>query len=153
VLGRPEEAAAFYRQAVDKSVESRDVAKEGIRRSNLAATLQKLRRLDEARQEILQAIECGAHFGHASETWKSWAILAGIETTAGNHVRAADAKLKAIASYLAYRRDGGENHDAEGRISLAVTQSMLVGDHTTAASLLQQHAARFEAAGFGGFIR
>ncbi len=128
VLDRPEEAAAFYRQAADKYVEIGDVAKEGSARNNLADTLRKLRRLDEARQEIRRAIECKAQFGHASEPWKTWAILADIETDAGNPAAAAEAKRKAIACYLAYRRDGGENHDADGRISLAVTQSLLAGD-------------------------
>ena len=72
--------------------------------------LRKLRRLDEARQEIRRAIECDAQFGHAAEPWKTWAILADIETDAGNATAAAEAKGKAIACYLAYRRDGGENH-------------------------------------------
>ena len=146
VLDRPEEAAAFYRQAADKYVEIRDVAKEGRARSNLGVTLRKLRRLDEARQEIRRAIECKAQFGHAAEPWKSWAILADIETDAGNPAAAAEAKRKAIACYLAYRRDGGENHDAAGRICLAVTQSLLAGDAPTAASLLQQLAADPDAA-------
>ena len=112
VINRPEEAAAFYRQAADKYVESRDAANEGSVRNNLAATLHKLRRLDEARQEIRQAIECDAQFGHASSPWTAWAILALIETDAGNPAAAAEAKGKAIACYLAYRRDGGENHSA-----------------------------------------
>jgi Tfp pilus assembly protein PilF len=153
VLRPPEEAAAFFRQAADKYVEIRDMANEGRDRSNLAIRLRKLRRFDEARQEIRRAIECKAQFGHASEPWKSWAILADIETDAGNPAAAAEAKGKAIACYLAYRRDGGENHDAPGRIALAVTQSLLAGAPAQAASLLQQLAARFEAAGFGGFIR
>src|SRR2546423_11030852 len=50
-------------------------------------------------------------------------------------------KRKAIACYFAYRSDGGENHDAEGRISLAVTQFLLAGDDTAAASLLQEFCA------------
>jgi hypothetical protein len=66
---------------------------------------------------------------------------------------AAEAKRKAIAFYLAYRRDGGENHHPAGRICLAVTQSLLAGDPAQAASLLQQQLPRLEAAGFGGFIR
>lgn len=152
-LNRPEEAAAFYRQAADKYVEIGDAAKEGFARSNLGATLRKLGRLDEALQEIQRAIECDEQFGHASEPWKTWTSLAGIEADAGNADAAVDAKRKAVASYLAYRRDGGENHDAEGRISLAVTESLLAGDAATASSLLQQQAPRFEAAGFGGFIR
>jgi tetratricopeptide (TPR) repeat protein len=121
-LGRTEEAVAFLRQAVDKSVESGDTAKEGLRRGNLADTLRKLGRFDDARLEIRRAIECNAPFGHASEPWKTWAILAGIETDADNPAAAAEAKRKAIACYLAYRRDGGENHDPDGRLCLAVTQ-------------------------------
>ena len=45
--------------------------------------------------------------------WKSWTILADIETDAGNPAAAAEAKRKAIDCYLAYRRDGGENHDTD----------------------------------------
>ena len=153
VLDRPEEAAAFYRQAVDKSVESRNVAKEGTRRNNLAATLHKLRRLDEARQEIRRAIECKSQFGHAAFPWTSWSILADIETDAGNPAAAAEAKRKAIACYLAYRRDGGENHDPPGRIALAVTQSLLAGAPAQAASLLQQLAANPDAAWLFPFLR
>ena len=153
VLDRPEDAAAFYQQAADKSVEIGDVAKEGLRRSNLAMTLRKLRRLDEARQEIRRAIECKARFGHASEPWKTWGVLADIETDAGNPAAAAEANRKAIAGYLAYRRDGGENHSGAGRLVFDVTQSLLAGDPASAASLLQQQAPDWEAAGFGGFIR
>ncbi|MGE0825537.1 MAG: hypothetical protein AB7P18_25885 [Candidatus Binatia bacterium] len=94
---------------------------EGVVRGNLAATLRKLRRLDEARQEIRRAIECNAQFGHASEPWTSCAILADIETDAGNPTVAADARRKAIASYLAYRRDRGEDHSKAGRVSFTVT--------------------------------
>ena len=141
VLNRPEEGAAFYRQAADKCGEVRDPAREGHVRSNLAATLSKLRRLDEARQEIRRAIDCNAQFGSASEPWKTWSILAGIETNAGNPTAAAEAKGKAIASYLDYRRAGGENHNVDGRVSLAVAQALLAGDATAGASLLQQLAA------------
>jgi tetratricopeptide (TPR) repeat protein len=152
-LDRQEEAAAFYRQAADKYVETGDAADEGLARSNLGETLRKLRRLDEARQEIRRAIECGAPFGHATLPWTSWAILADIETDAGNAAAAAEAKQKAIACYLAYRRDGGENHDADGRIALAVTQSLLAGKPAEAASLLQQLAADPDAAWLLPFIR
>ncbi len=141
VLGRPEEAVDFYHQAADMFVEIKDAAKEGRARNNLGNTLRKLRRLDEARQEIRRAIKCKTQFGHASEPWKSWTILADIETDAGNPSAAADAKRKAIDCYLAYRRDGGENHSDSGRIAFAVTQSLLAGDPATAASLLQKLAA------------
>jgi tetratricopeptide (TPR) repeat protein len=117
VINRPEEAVNFYRQAADKYVEINDAAGEGRQRNNLALLLRRLRRFDEARQEIRRAIECNAQFGHASEPWKTWAILADIEGDDGNPAAAAEAKGKAIACYLAYRRDGGENHDDDGRIA------------------------------------
>ena len=135
---------ALYRQAADKYVEGRDVGMKAAR-NNLAHTLRKLRRLDEARQEIRRAIECKAQFGHASEPWTSWAILADIETDAGNPAAAVEAKGKAIACYLAYRRDGGENHDDPGRLVFAVTQALLAGEEA-GRSLLQQIAADPEAA-------
>ena len=139
VLGRPEEAAAFYRQAADKYVEIRDAANEGTREEQSrnalcanSAAWTKRGRKSAGRSNAKR------RFGHAAEPWKSWSILADIETDAGNPAAAAEAKGKAIACYLAYRRDGGENHDAAGRISLAVTQSLLAGDPAQAASLLQQ---------------
>lgn len=143
----------FHSQAAGKYVEIGDTVNEGRARSNLGETLRKLGRLDEARQEIRRAIECKAQSDHYALPWTSWAILALIETDTGNPTAAAEAKGKAIASYLAYRRDGGENHEASGRIALAVTQSLLAGDQAQAMSLLQQQSARFEATGFSGFIR
>ncbi|MDS4042628.1 MAG: CHAT domain-containing protein [Candidatus Competibacter sp.] len=147
VLDRPKEAKDFSRQAADKFVEISDVANEGIAHSNLGDALRKLHCLDEARQEIRRAIKCKAQFGHAVELWKTWSILANIETDAGNPAAAAEANRKAIACYLAYRRDGGEDHSGQGRISLAVTQSLRAGDPAAAVSLLQQLAAHPNAIG------
>ena len=140
-LGRTEEAAVFLRQAADKYVEIRDVAGEGKARNNLAIRLQKLRRLDQARQELRRAIECKQQFGHASQPWTSWNVLASIETEDGNATAAAQAKQKARECYLSYRRDGGENHFADGRIALAMTEQLRVGGPTAATSFLQQLAA------------
>jgi tetratricopeptide (TPR) repeat protein len=140
-LGRTEEAVAFLRQALGKFVEASDVASEGRTRNNLAIRLRKLGHLDEARQEIQRAIECGEPLGHASQLWKSWAILAAIETDAGNPTAATEAKRRAVESYLAYRRDGGENRNPDGRICVAVTRPLLAGDPAAGASLLQQLAA------------
>jgi Tfp pilus assembly protein PilF len=153
VLDRPEEAATFLRQAADKYVEIGDMAGEGRCRNNLAIILRKLRRLDEARQELRRAIKCIAPFGHASEPWKTWSILADIETDTGNPAAAAEAKAKAVACYLAYRRYGGENHDAEGRIAFAVTQILGTGNPAEAATLLQQLAADLDFARLRSFIQ
>ena len=139
-LGRPEQAVAFFRQAADKYVELGDEAGEGRTRNNLGDTLRKLRRLDQAKQEIRRAIQCGTQFGHASEPWKTWDILADIETDAGEPTAAAEATRKAKEHYLAYRRDGGENYNPGGRICFAVTQALLTGDQAAAAALLQQCA-------------
>ncbi|HRF05167.1 MAG TPA: tetratricopeptide repeat protein [Accumulibacter sp.] len=152
-LDRPEEAATFHRQAAEKYGDIGDLAKEGSARSNVGATLCKLGRHAEARQEIRRAIECKAPFGHAASPWMTWAKLADIETDAGDLDAAAEARAKAIACYLAYRRDGGENHDIAGRIALAASQPLLAGDPAAAASFLQQLAAEPRAAWLLPFIR
>jgi len=138
VLGRLEEAVTFYRQAADKYVELGDEAGEGRQRNNLGDALRKLHRVEEARQEVRRAIECKERLGHAGSIWNTWAILNEIEAADGKPIAAAEAKRKAIQHYLAYRRDGGENHYPDGRICLAITQALLTGDPATAASLLQQ---------------
>ena len=51
------------------------------------------------------------------------------ETDAGDLAAASEAKRKATASYLAYRRDGGENHSGVGRIAFEVA-SPAIGDFT-----------------------
>lgn len=57
-FNRPEEAVIFHRQAADIYVELNDLRCEGSIRNNIAITLQKLGQYDEAREEILRAIEC-----------------------------------------------------------------------------------------------
>lgn len=153
VPGRIEDAAAFYREAADKFFDSGDKAKEGGVRSNLGKTLSELGRHGEARLEIRRAIDCKKPFGHAAEPWTTWAVLATIETDAGQPVAAAQARAKAIACYLAYRRDGGENQYADGRICLAVTASLLADDATAATSLLQQLAADQDADWLRPFVQ
>lgn len=152
VLNQHEEAAAFYRQAADKYVDIVDLAGEGRVRSNLAKTLRKLRRHDEARREVLRAIECDSALGHASEPWKRWSVLADIEADTGRTAQAADARAKALAAYLAYRRDGGENQDGPGRLALTVTRMMHAGKPDEASSLLQQLAANPKAAHLHPFV-
>jgi tetratricopeptide (TPR) repeat protein len=140
VLSRPEDAAAFYRQSADLYVRTGNTAGEGRARSNLGATLRWLRRLDEARGEIQRAIECKAQFGDAAEPWKTWAILAAIETDANNPDAAASARSKALSAYLDYRRAGGENHFTDGRIVLAVAERLRARDPAQAHALLTELA-------------
>jgi tetratricopeptide (TPR) repeat protein len=115
-LNRPEEAVIFYRQAADIHVEQGDLRYEGIARSNIAATLHRLKRYDEARPEIMRAIECKRQFGHAAEPWKSFAILHQIEAAAGNHAAARAAWQQARDAYLAYRQQGGYAQSGGGEL-------------------------------------
>jgi hypothetical protein len=119
--------------------------------SNLALTLFKLQRLEEARQAIRRAIDCKAPFGHAASPWTSWAILADIETAAGNSA-AADARHQALGAFLAYRRGGGENRAGSGLLALAIRQALASGDLAEAAFSLQQLAAEPQAANHLAFL-
>lgn len=132
-LGRFEEAATFCRQAADCFTDDR--ASEGRTRSNLADTLRKLGRLDEARQEIERAIVCDQGLGHAAEPWKTWNSLSDIETDAGRLPEAQQARRQAIEAYLAYRRDGGENQDPDGQLCNTICQMVRTGH---AAALMEQ---------------
>ena len=106
--GRLDEAVTFHRQAAAKCVELQDMANEGAVRGNAGSTLVRLGRYDEARQELLRAIECREPYGHAAEPWKTWAILHDLEQATGHPQAAHAARQKAIQAFLAYRRAGGE---------------------------------------------
>ena len=125
---RPEQAVSFSRQAADIYVALGDLRYEGAIRNNIADTLIKLQRYDEARPELLRAIECKQAFGHVATPWKTWNILHHLERASGDREAAGAARGKALAAYLAYRRDGGENHSGAGRLCLAVGQAMQQGD-------------------------
>ncbi len=125
---RPEQAVSFYRQAAGMYVALGDLRYEGFVRNNIANTLIKLQRYDEARPELLRAIECGQAFGHAAQPWKTWDILHDLEQASGNPPAAREARQQALAAYLAYRRDGGENHSGAGRLALAVGLAIQQGD-------------------------
>jgi tetratricopeptide (TPR) repeat protein len=152
VLQRPEEAVAFYLRAAELYRAIGDTAKEGVTLSNLAYSLRKIQRLEEARDAITRAIQCKEAYGHAAEPWKPWNILADIETEAGNIAAAAEARQKARAAYLAYRRDGGENQLFSGHLAQAILQALTNGDPAAAASLLQQLALDPRAAHLRPFL-
>ena len=59
-----------------------------------------------------------------NEPWKTWHILYDLEQASGNPQASLEARQKALDAYLAYRRDGGENHSGAGRLTLAVGQAM-----------------------------
>ena len=108
-MAQLEDAITFYRQAVDIFFALGDKASEGNVRNNLAGTFIKLKRYDDARQEIVRAIECKKPFGHTAEPWKTWDILCDIEQAQGNAIAAKNARDQAVALYMAFRRSGGGN--------------------------------------------
>ena len=140
-LQRPEDAVAFYRRAAEIYGEIGDQANEGITWSNLANTFVKLQRLEEARLTVRRAIECAAPFSHEAEPWKTWNILAVIETSAGNSAAAADARHQTLDTFLAYRRDGGENQSGSGRLALAIREALASSGPAEVASSLQELTA------------
>jgi hypothetical protein len=152
VMQRPEDALPFYRRAIEIFGEIGDLAKEGGIQSNLAATLIRLQHNNDARLAIRRAIECKARFGTAAEPWKTWTILAIIETADGNSAAAADARHQALGAFVAYRRDGGENQSASGRLALAVLQALASGESAAVASSLQQLTAAPQAASMLPFL-
>lgn len=108
-MGRLEEAVKCYRQSADVYVRLKDQIREGVIRTNMAGTLIKLRQYNEARREVLRALKCTETYGHAAEVWNTWSILHDLEHLSGNTEAAVEARLKAAASYLAYRRAGGQS--------------------------------------------
>ena len=115
-FNRPEEAVNFIRQAADIYVELEDLRWEGVARYNIARTLCKLKRHDEARPEIRRAIECTSQFGHAVEPWKSFSILYLIEVATENQAAARAALHQARDAYLVYRQQGGYAHYNGGKL-------------------------------------
>jgi tetratricopeptide (TPR) repeat protein len=138
--GRHEEAAAFYRESAHKYAEIHAEASEGSIRGNLAIALTIIGRLDEARNEVYRSIECCAKFGNSTQPWRNWAILSDIERYANNPTASTEAKRNAIDLYLAYRREGGENDNAQARLSQVVSELLLAHHEAEAASVLQQFA-------------
>lgn len=127
-MDRWEDAVRMYERASEIYVELKDIRYEGLTRSNLANILIKLCRPAEARNQLLQAIECKSQFGHAATPWNAWNILYRLETAEGNAVAASEARQKAMQAYGAYRQDGGESQNNRFQLILAKAQAMQAGE-------------------------
>jgi tetratricopeptide (TPR) repeat protein len=123
-MERLEDAVKCCRQAADISVRLQDQRYEGAARNNLADTLIKLQRYDEARRELLRSIECDKPYGHAAQPWKPWEVLSNLERATGNPQAADEARRQAIARFLAYRRDGGQSMGWGAQACAAVAQAI-----------------------------
>ena len=143
-MGRGEDAVRLYRQAAEIFFELRDVRSEGVALSNAADRLIELGRLDDARREALRAIDCKAPFGHTGEAWMTFMILHKLEQAAGNPDAAAQARGKAIAAYLAYRRAEGEppSGGLVPELCVAVAQALAGGQPQEAGMRLGELGGR-----------
>ena len=142
LMGRLEDSVRFYRDAVTIFGEIGDLKNEGFGRNNLAVQLLELRRHDEARQEILRAIECDKPSGHAAEPWKTFMILHNLERAVGNTDAATKARRQAIEAFLAYRRDGGGDPAMAAQLAAGVGQAIASAQVEAMASQLGELAGR-----------
>lgn len=149
-LNRPEEAVTFFRQASDIYIEMGDLQWEGGVRNNIANTLQKLKRYDEARAEIMRAIECANQIGLASSPWTSYENLRRIEEATGNPAAARAAWAQARDAYLAYRRQGGYAPNQGGQL---VDQIFPVLKQGASGEILQELEKLAQVPNIPNFIR
>jgi tetratricopeptide (TPR) repeat protein len=127
-MARPEDAVLYYRRAAELYTELGDNLREGVARNNAAPYLTGLHRYDEARAEIQRAFASMKPYGHVAEPWKRFDILCDLERAVGNIDAAKDARKQAIAAYLAYRRDGGQDQFGELPSGLANAPESLIDD-------------------------
>ncbi len=121
-MNRLVEAEMFICQAAEKYIEIHDLSKEGLCRTNHAYKLIKMKQYNEARREILRAIECNKPFGYSNEPWKSYNILCDLEKAVGNELAALKAWDQAFQLFLSYRRAGGGNHTKAGELCTMMNQ-------------------------------
>jgi tetratricopeptide (TPR) repeat protein len=141
-LGRREEAVRSYREVATIDVEVGDLRNEGLTRNNMADQLVRLGRLTEARKELERAIECKRPYGHAALPWTTFAIQHDLERAAGNWDAADKARQQAIGAFLAYRRDGGENHTDPAQLVAGVGAAIAAGEAGAMAVELQSLAGQ-----------
>lgn len=138
---RPEQAVSFYRQALAIYRALGNVRFQGFVHNNLAQVLVSLKQYEAARVELHAALNCKQDFGHAAEPWKTLAILYELEQACGDESAAKAARAQAVQAYLAYRRDGGENHFYAGRLCLTLWEAMQQGEFEEAHKLVDAELA------------
>jgi tetratricopeptide (TPR) repeat protein len=126
-MGRLEEAVRLARQAASIALDLGDGLLEGQARHNLGETLLKLNRLPEARLALEQALTHKLEQGSDGEIWKTWHLLARLDTLQGKP-GAADARQRAVESFLEHRRGGGRNPHPAAQLCQAVLALIQAGD-------------------------
>jgi tetratricopeptide (TPR) repeat protein len=127
-MGRMEDAVKFQRQGADIYIQLHDPLSEGFACNNLALSLVRLKRYDEARRELHRAIECLNPYGHTGQPWTPWSIIYDLEQAAGNPQAAAQARKQALESYLAYRRDGGQSRTIGAQLCVLTVRAIAEKD-------------------------
>ncbi len=121
---RWEEAKEVLEQSVREYEKNNDTGNHGLALSNLARTVYKLGDYSSARKHALNALELTKSFGDAATPWKAWSVLKEIEVADHCLPEAEFARLKAIESYLAFRRRGGEN-ESDGAMICNLAERMI----------------------------
>lgn len=137
-MGKTEDSIQYHQSAADIYTELNDLNGESRSRNNLAIRLSKLGRYDEARPQLQRTLECAQAFGYTAEPWKTWNSLYELELACGNQQAAHQAYQQAVNTYLAYRRDGGENHEVDGRLCADIFQAIRSGQGANFAPILAQ---------------
>jgi hypothetical protein len=128
----------MFRRAASLSHEIADTFGEGLARFHLGKSLRTMGLLSEARIELTRGIEFDSKQGHASLPWMAWNELMQLETDARDISAASEAKRNAIDSFLNYRRDGGENSQEDGKLSLLIYKELSTGNLWLATWLLDR---------------
>lgn len=139
-LNQLEEAVLAYRRMSELCAQLGDGLGEEAARNNLANVLIRLRRHDEARQELYRASECNLP---DSFTARNWAIPRGLHDV-GQAVQnpgvADQARQQAMQKYLAYRRAGGKNNNPGTRLCAQIRHAIRAGDAAILSAKLEQIA-------------
>lgn len=133
----PEEAIGFYEQAALAYVQLGDVPREGVIRNNMADTLIKLGRYDEAKSALMRALDCETPQGHAAEIWKTWNILRRLHEATDNAESATEAHNRSRESYKAYRQAGGTSQSAWAPVCTLVFEALLTNNKNEAYSVIR----------------
>ena len=124
-----------------------------VEQETASALVKALARARSLEAELLQAIACKRAFGHDAEPWKTWDNLRKLEQAEGNLDAAAEARAEAISAYLAYRRDGGENHEYDAQLCDAVYLAVQQGGDQKLTEYLDELARRDDLRVFAGNLR
>ncbi|HMT94593.1 tetratricopeptide repeat protein [uncultured Thiothrix sp.] len=119
------QAIGFYRESAHVSKNIGDKRHECIVRGNLGNALIKLRCYEDARKELIRAIDCGQYFDSEAELWRVWGNLYMLEKAENNSREAWIAWQEAVKKRVSYRLNGGENNTDAGYLCESFCKTIL----------------------------